>query len=110
MKITDWLIELDLILALSALALIGALSQAASTNSMSIKNILAGVIMSTFVLSLVWLALENIEMDETLRLACAGIAGYSARYILAAWNIAMDHLATDPMKAVSWIIKVIRRK
>ncbi|WP_394166002.1 hypothetical protein [Photobacterium piscicola] len=110
MKITDWLIELDLILGLSALALIGALSQAASTDSMTFKHVIAGVIMSTFVLTLVWLALANIEMNETLRLVCAGVAGYSAKYILAAWNIGMNHLANDPMKALTWILKMVKRK
>ncbi|MGR5240229.1 phage holin family protein [Photobacterium damselae] len=106
----EWIIDLDVILGLSALALIGALSQAASTDSMSIKHIITGIIMSAFVLTLVWLALEDIQMNETLRLACAGVAGYSARYVLAAWNVIMNHLASDPIKVFSWIMKMVRRK
>ncbi len=110
MKITDWLVELDIILGLAALSLIGALSQAASNDMMNFRYIITGVLMSTFVLTLAYLALENIQMDSTLRLVIAGIAGYSARYVLKAWNILMEHLANDPIKAFNWITKMVKRK
>ena len=110
MKITDWLIELDIMLGLAALSLIGALSQAASNDTMTLRYVIAGVVMSTFVLTLVYLALESIEMDNTIRLVLAGVAGYSARYILKAWNIIMELLANDPLKALNWIAKTVKRK
>lgn len=110
MKITDWLIELDVMLGLLALSLIAALSQAASNESMTLRYVVSGVVMSTFVLTLVYIALETIEMDNTIRLVLAGVAGYSARYILRAWNILMELLANDPIKAFSWIVKMVKRK
>ncbi|ANS86941.1 hypothetical protein VSVS12_03232 [Vibrio scophthalmi] len=110
MKLTDWLVELDMMLGLSAMALLGALSQAASTESMNVRTIIAGVVMSTFVLALVYIGLESIEMDETLRLVLAGVAGYSARYILQAWNLIMERLAHNPIKMLSEIAKIWRGK
>ncbi|EMD1175043.1 hypothetical protein [Vibrio sp. Sgm 5] len=110
MKVTDWLVELDIMLGLSAMALIGALSQAASTDTMTLRSILAGVVMSTFVLALVYIGLESIEMDSTLRLVLAGIAGYSARYILQGWNLLMEQLAKNPMKTISEVVRFLRGK
>ncbi|WP_367971619.1 hypothetical protein RJD38_21245 [Vibrio scophthalmi] len=110
MKVTEWLVDLDVMLGLSAMALLGALSQAASTENMTMRAIIAGVVMSTFVLALVYIGLESVEMDSTLRLVLAGIAGYSARYILQAWNIIMERMANNPIKTLSEIVKVWRGK
>ncbi|MBE8578702.1 hypothetical protein [Vibrio sp. OPT18] len=110
MKLTDWLVDLDIMLGLSAMALLGALSQAASTENMNIRAILTGVVMSTFVLALVYIGLESVEMDSTLRLVLAGVAGYSAKYILQAWNIIMENIASNPIKTLSEIVKAWRGK
>lgn len=110
MRLMEALRELDLALGLFMLALLSALSQAASTDAISCKEICLGAVMSTFVLALVWLALKSVEMDETLRVVLAGIAGYSARYLLAAWNVIMSAVMKDPAYVIKAIMRYIRRQ
>lgn len=103
--------DIDFALGLFLLALLSALSQAASTaDAVTFKEVCLGVVMSTFVLSMVWLALKSVEMDETLRVVLAGVAGYSARYLLAAWNVIMSAIMKDPACAIRAILRHIRRQ
>ncbi|WP_108945613.1 hypothetical protein [Shewanella halifaxensis] len=106
----SWVVEVDLAIGLAVLALMSALSHSASSDEFTVKSIIAGVIMSTFVLALAWFALANSEVNETLRIVLAGVAGYSARYILAGWNIVMQQLANDPISAIKTLWKHWRNK
>lgn len=94
---------------LIGLAIFAALAQAASSDRLSLRDLLIGVSMSVFVIWMAWMGLSNYELPEQMRVFWSGVAAFGAQWILGGINVVLRKFAEDPV-GILISFKSFRRK
>ena len=83
--------------ALAGLALFAALAQAASSDRLSVRDLLIGAPMSGFVIWMAWLGLSYWDLSEPMRVFWSGVAAFGAQWILRGMNTVLRGFSEDPL-------------
>lgn len=96
--------------SLIGLAIFAALAQAASSDRLSLRDLLIGAPMSGFVIWMAWVGLSNWEMSEQVRIFWSGVAAFGAQWILRGMNVLLRKFAEDPVGSLNTLKSFWRKE